>query len=709
MERLPPDDARELAARLLGSSATVKAEALAEEAEGHPLFIDALVRHVLSSGAHSPGGVRLDDALAARIDELEAPARHVLELVALAGGPLGHEEALRAAGLELAELTRAISALRLQHLVRSTRSRDSDALEPYHDKVRELSVARLDQPTRLARHEELARSLEASGHGDPEVLFSHWRGAGRLDRAVPYGAQAAERASKALAFDRAARLYKEALALMDEGDERRRLQVSWGDALANAGRGPEAAEAYSRAVPGAPRTEALELQRRVAEQLLRSGRVDAGLEAVRAVLAAVELKMPKTPRRALASLLWNRARLRLRGLKFHERSSSEVAAALLTRIDICWSVAGVLGMVDTIRGANFQTLHLRLALAAGEPFRVARALALEGAFSATAGGPTAKRTHAIFQQAEALSARIADPYSIGWARGAAGVAAALEGRWKEGYQKTREGEELFRNGCGNIAWELSSFQFFNIYSLAFTGRMKELCRRVQENFRAAEERGDLYGAAVHRLALANLVWLCADDPAEARKQAGEAMAHWSRESFQVEHFWEMLAQGQTDLYSGDGEAAWRRVSERWPKMEASLLLRVQLTRIEAVHLRARAALAAARGRAGDARAALVKSARRDARAIAREKMPWSTPLAALLLAGAAAVDDQRDAATAELGRAITGLEAADMSLYAHAARRQLARSSGDALGVAGADDWMRGESIVRPDRMTAMLAPGFEP
>jgi eukaryotic-like serine/threonine-protein kinase len=709
LEPLPPEDARELAARLIGRATNVDARALADEAEGHPLFIDALVRHALARGSHAVGTIRLDDALAARIDELPPDARHLLELVALNGGPLGNDQSLRASGLDAPEQSRAIGALRVQHLVRLTRSREEDALEPYHDRVRELTAARLDEPTKKRRHEELARALEASGHADPEALFTHYRGAGRNDRALPFGAQAAARASEALAFDLAARLYRESIALCTEPAELRRLHVLYGEALANAGRGPEAAEAFRAALPGAPREESLELKRRVAEQLLRSGRIDPGMQAVREVLDAVGLTLPRTPRRALVSLLWNRARLRLRGLSFHERAPSEVPAALLTRIDICWSMAGVLAMVDTIRGANFQTIHLRLALKAGDPHRVARALALEGAFSSASGGATAKRTAQICADAEKMAQRLGDPYSIGWTRGTAGVAAALEGRWEEGMQLTHEGEQILRTRCGNIAWELSSFQFFHIYSLAFLGKTRELCARVPESLRHAEERGDLYGAAANRLALANLVWLCADDPDEARRQVAQAIAQWSRNFFQVEHFWELLAEGQADLYLGDGAAAWKRVSAAWPALSSSLLLRVQLTRIEGWQLRARAALAAALKLTGDERAELLASAQKDARKILGEKMAWSTPLGHLIEAGLAAVENNPSRAIAALERAIPLLEAAHMALYAHAARRQLGRLRHDDDLVAAADFAMVEEAIVKPERMADMLVPGLDP
>jgi hypothetical protein len=316
----------------------------------------------------------------------------------------------------------------------------------------------------------------------------------------------------------------------------------------------------------------------------------------------------------------------------------------------------------------------------------------------------------VLRQAEVLAARVGDPYVRGWVRGVGGVTAALEGRWRDGFEGCSGAEEIFRQQCGGIAWELSTFQFFLIYSLAFTGRIKELCLRVPRSLREAEERGDLYGAAAHRTALATLVWLAADDIAQARAKVQEAMRHWSRGGFQVEHFWEMLANGQTDLYAGDAEGAYARVAAAWKPLASSLLLRVQLSRIEALHLRGRVALAAARLPAAD-RAALVASARRDARRCIREDMAWSTPLGQLLEAGAAAVEGERDRAMTALEHAIAGLEAADMALYAAAARRQLGRlrgGEGGATLVSAVDAWMRGQSIVRPERMAAMLAPGFD-
>jgi len=124
--------------------------------------------------------------------------------------------------------------------------------------------------------------LEAGGGADPEVLAVHLHAAGELERAREYAAQAARAAADALAFDRAARLYRFALELVPAGSEARRgLVIALATALANAGRGAESAAQYLAAADAAegPR-EALQFRRCAAEQYLMSGHVSQGMAAL---------------------------------------------------------------------------------------------------------------------------------------------------------------------------------------------------------------------------------------------------------------------------------------------------------------------------------------------------------------------------------------------------------------------------------------------
>src|SRR5262249_43806951 len=155
-------------------------------------------------------------------------------------------------------------------LIRSTGVRPFEAIEPYHDRIRDAVLANVDVPSQCAYHQRLAQALEASEAPDPEMLAVHWRAAGDITRAARHALAAAERAEAALDFARAARLYEAALEAHAPGAlERRPLEAKLARALANAGRGKQAAAHYLAAADDQP--ESIELRRRAAEHLLRSG------------------------------------------------------------------------------------------------------------------------------------------------------------------------------------------------------------------------------------------------------------------------------------------------------------------------------------------------------------------------------------------------------------------------------------------------------
>src|SRR5262249_12078551 len=162
-------------------------------------------------------------------------------------------------------------------LIRNTGRVGTDEIETYHDRIRETVVARLEPEVTREHHRRLALALESSSSADPEVVGMHLLGSGQPERAADYFATAAVQAADALAFDRAADLYRRARELQPEtspSETIHRLNVRLGDALANAGRGAEASAAYLAAVPDASVADAIEFQRRAAMQFLISGHID---------------------------------------------------------------------------------------------------------------------------------------------------------------------------------------------------------------------------------------------------------------------------------------------------------------------------------------------------------------------------------------------------------------------------------------------------
>ena len=273
--------------------------------------------------------------------------------------------------------------MRVAHLVRTTGARGSDLIEVFHGRVRDAVLANTSDDACRRFHLRIALALESTGSTDADLLAIHWLGAGDIDKAGKHMLVAADRASAALAFDRAANLYAWALDLRERGTRRlvlndlRMLQTKLGDALVSAGRGARAAQAYRAAAVGSNEAESLELRSRAADQLLRSGHFDDGLVGIKEVLTSIGMHLPESPIRALFALVLWRVVLALRGLRYRLRDVSHVAARDLTRIDACYAVALSLALADPLCGQLFHTRNILWSLGTGEPLRVSRALSLE--------------------------------------------------------------------------------------------------------------------------------------------------------------------------------------------------------------------------------------------------------------------------------------------------------------------------------------------
>src|SRR5262249_9217737 len=126
-------------------------------------------------------------------------------------------------------------------------------------------------------------------------------------------------------------------------------------------------------------------------------------------------------------------------------------------------------------------------------------------------------------------------------------------------------------------------------------------------------------------------------------------------------------------------------------------------------LRARCALAMAAARHGRSHRFL-SIARAGARRIARERMPWSDPIALLLRAGIAYLEGSIPLAVRCLHDAAHRFDQADMNLYAAVTRRGMGELEDNPPARASrqqAGEWMAAQQVKNPAAMTRMLAPGF--
>lgn len=678
---LTPTQSHHLARALLPEGRA--AEALVAEAGGNPFLLHALAGH--------EGGLR--GAVSARMARLPAAAQRLLEVVCVAGAPLPRALWVAAAALDTDDGL-ALGHLRAGRLVRVRRD---GSLEPYHDTLRRAVEAELPAPLKTQRHAGLADALEAAGAVDPELLALHLHGAGRPEAAATQATRGAERAMSALAFHHAAQLYAKSLEWAPSQPGARGVKAALGDALSNAGRGEGAAEALLAACEGAQPTEQLELRRRAAGQLLRSGHLARGLALTRAVLEAQGLSLANTPRGAIASLVWTRARLRLRGRHFVARAADTIPPAELARIDALTSTSIGLAAVDSLRAADLMGQALLRALRVGEPGRVAVCLGFETAFSGNLGGAGETRTRQLMAEADEVSAALGQPYARACALGGTGIALFHLGYLAESQARCAEATALFTR-CPGAVKEQFTIQLFALAGLAQMGNFAELGRRLGGYLRLATERGDRYAEANLRAGLPNLVWLAVDDEPRARLEAELARAGLETTGYSVQHFFHLLCRFHIELYAGDGAAARQVLAEGLPALERSLLSRTEWIAVAIAWMRGRALLLA--GASG-------KAVLREAEAMEKRKRPWAEALALSLRAG------ERRAAGADpsalLERAVGRCEEAGLELHAHCGRLVTARLRGDAGAEASARAAAAGLGVKSVDRMARLYFPGLVP
>ncbi len=711
MRELTTAEAGMLAGQLLGENATAPtvAETVARESGGNPFFVWQLVQAVRAGDTD----LTLDGLIWRRVSALPDGPRKLLQVVAVAGHPLDPEVALRAAGLGDEGRDSLIGLQAADVRLLRAGPEGQQGVETYHDRIRETVVAHLTQEERRDHHLRLAIALEACRQADPEVLAVHYEGAEDWERASLYAARAAERAVEALAFARAANLYRRALDLAPLSAEAAcSLQQRLGDALANAGRGAEAAQVYLAAATGAAPDQALTLQRQAAEQFLRAGHIEEGVDLFRIILHRVGLAFPETARQVRLQLWSHEVQLWWRGTKFREREAGLIPTAELTRMDVCMSAAWVLTVVEPLRGIALNSKFCLLALQAGEPGRVALALGWQATRQAALGGSRMARVEALFREAERLAEKCQKSLVRGKVSSMRGAAALILGQWKVCCEVLERNESFLRRECIGIAWELGASYHYRFTALRWLGEWKRSAQELPPLLREARERGDLF-TTTYLLIQSSVIHLAADEPDRALKALGEAAEQWPARGFHLHHYHALWAEAETALYSGECERAWGLVQERWPALERSLLLRIQSIRLTMLLLRARCALTAAcqAGRPeGRPAVHLLKAVDRDVRLIEREGMSWSDAGASLIRAGLAFVRDNSAEADRLLEGAEDGFRAAEMALYAASAQYRRGQLLGGERGkdlIDAAADTLARQEIRNPARMLNVFAPGF--
>ncbi len=703
-------DSTRLVGEVLGNALSQSVcDVVVRESAGHPMLLLALAQHAQRHPSSVASGLDLESVLRTRLKGLGREARSVLYAVALAGVSLARSALASVTGLSANEVSTGLAELRAEKLLKTDLRGGSEC---FHPELREIAAAEVDASAKRALHRALALALARQPGTDAAVVAGHWVLAGEPERAVPTLLRAADEALVALGFARAATLYRLSLEHAHSLAEQERwgIRVQLAHALAGAGVGVDAAREYLACAEVASVDEALDLRRRAAHQLLRSLKIDEGLNAAEALLADIGVSAERDPRRAALSLNWQRARLRLRGLAFVARGEDQVAPELCRDLDLMYSLITAWTPIDVVSGRALTAHFVRLALDAGGTKHVINALAAEAEQLCVVEALPQPRTNQVLASLEELAGKSHSDYAkarallargtVAWARFDVRVAADVLSR----------ADQLFAERCGDAHWERMLAQSQFLSASLQQGHLTRHAQSVERWSSEARAGGDkaarsviaLLGGAYQR-------YLAQDDPDAAREEVEAAAACWSERRFSAIQASAPMARiailSYRDTLATAAEAQ-RLLDELWPSAKAHGLLVHAPSAVVLLELKARVHLSTALATGGDERRSALALATREITAIRKHRWGVYTSVAAELSAHVACLAGQLELAQRSLRVALQNYEVAGFGRRRHLTGYMLGRllqgEEGKAL-LDAAIAWAQREGIRNPARYFAMI------
>jgi hypothetical protein len=405
--------------------------------------------------------------------------------------------------------------------------------------------------------------------------------------------------------------------------------------------------------------------------------------------------LARSQRGKLMSLVVQRAKLSVRGIRYSARAESEVPARDLGRLDTLYAAATALGMIDHLLGSVVQARHLRMALRTGDERRVCRALAAEVIYLGALGAKHERRASELGSEVMLLAGKLGDPLLVGLAHFGAGVAAFFAQRMRVADASFAEALAVLE-GVAGAEWERMTIRFFSSMALINLGEWNRVTQVLERWIERAERHRDVYAMNLFKAEPSTWRWLIRDRPGDAHRSIDASLEGWPQGSYYVAHHQASVSRALVHLYQGEGEAAARVLDLTWSQMNGLLLDSMSQPMGEILTYRARAALLV-----GDR-----ATVQRCAAHLARLDLSTAPALAQLLEVPLRLREGDQQAAERLLSAALDGFTAHHAAHMAAACHYRLGQLIGGARGqelTASAMAWMKEQNVASPARMLALL------
>ncbi len=700
-------DAKRLAEKMLPEERRDRAFDVATESGGVPFFIAEMSRYAADAKSES-GQFTLAKAIANRVNTLTPVEHDLLDAICVSNGPIEQRLLKILSGQE--DITLELRRLREQNLIVYIVD-PNGSVRAFHDKIRESVIARMGSEHKKQWHAQFSTAIESIDPSNTVQLTYHLSKAGQTEKAGTYAARAAEQANEAMAFEQAAKLYQLALKL-DPGnrEKERNLQIQLANTLGNAGYGPESAQTYLRASAGAPLEEEIRLRQLAAEQWITTGHIERGSRELGNILKVAGARPYKNALTAFIGILYNRVRLKLGGVQFEDRPAGQ--AREKDRLALAAYKAALQGfsLSDPLRSAAYSLRYLRQALQLGLVDDIAVGLAQEGIQLAVTGVRNRAASKKYIDRAFALRGYVEDPVTEGYLLFARGSTSWWFGEMAKAKVDCEKAEKIFLEKCDRVGWEYTMLK--SVFGLInyWLGNWREMTGQWDIWTKQAEEQQNLFMLTVQRLwPMGPVRWLAADRPDRAWKLISAGLADAPQTDEHIIPLHAVESTSYANIYTGNYQDCFYPLERQARTFTRSLTGKLSsLFNIMVYYRLAYGALAHAMV-AKDKRP-VWDVAERQAKLLTKDNSPMALAYVSIIRAAIAHQKGDEEAATAGLRDAVRAFDKLQYKMYAAAARRQLGRILGGDEGrslIERADVAMGEEEVVNPERIAAMLAPGF--
>lgn len=592
LQELDEVSSRELADQLLPHLQEDSRQALASAVQGHPLLLELLALQPPDLAQTARASV--DETLMAVVNSASHGARKVLQTLCTAGAPMRHATALCACDVPPEAFSDAVGELRARKLVRNRRLGAFDGLEPYHGRIRRAVVASQSPDQQTALHQGVAEALAHDDAVDHELLAGHWERAGQPDRAGEAACRAARVAESALAFDKAARLYRWARELSGDGADAFDLCMSEAAMLARGGQASKAAGVYAKAQQRVPEERRDEVAALVALNLIRGGRIEEGLAASREVVATMGIDLPLSERSALVGTSLQYMRRMLGGNRFRLREAREIRARELWEVDTLYLLGSSLSLPSLNHAFLLHMHHVRTAFRVGDASRVARALAMDASGMYYMG--QAGKIPAQLERARELTQGERQPEVVAECRFAEALVEQLLGHSEQVVTLCKEAEGLFARTVTDRGWVASTMKILRMLATLRSARMGEFMDETPALMVESHRSGEPYLWHQAQLYLAPTYYLARDETGLARDAIDDSESLIARLNTSTNAWYWLAARLRADVY-GAHDSAFERFLERWRWLQDTGVLRAPNIALEALPVHAMVTLATCDDRA----------------------------------------------------------------------------------------------------------------